>query len=198
MRLKLLLVAPLFFFIAHANADEVDESSVTTFEDGTPAVAQEVNGNFQALINAINDNAARLASLEASNQDSNSVSGKTYQLNSIGIINRGDAANYSSTANLTAQYTFTFNSNGTFQVNGTENDAALNTDNNELTLLIRNDPVSLSGTWVQTGSTITTSEDFSFTVSADGSVIVFSKFLYGPYEDAIESESTLVIGVRTN
>ncbi len=198
MRLKLLLVAPLFFFISHASADEVDGSSVTTFEDGTPAVAQEVNANFQALIDAINDNAARLASLEASNQNSNSVSGKTYQLNSIGIINRGDAANYSSTANLTDQYTATFNSNGTFQVSGTENDAALNTDNNELTLLIQNEPVSLTGTWVQTGSTITTSEDFTFTVSADGNVIVFSEFLYGPYEDADESESTLVIGVRTN
>lgn len=199
MKLKYFLFVPALCFATGLCADEVNDSSVTTFEDGTPALADEVNANFQALIAAINDNAVRLAALEAGSQSSNSVSGSTYQLNAIGIINRGDAANYSSTANLTSQYTVTFNSNGTFQLSGSENDAHLNTDNNELTLLYQNDPVSLSGSYSQIGSSVTTSEeDLSFTVSADGNVLVFSEFTYGPFDDADESESSLVIGIRTN
>lgn len=207
MKLKFLIVViSIFSLITSVNADEVDDSSITSFEDGTPALADEVNANFQALIDAINNNAAiasenaqRLAALEARPQESNSVSGNTYQLNSIGIINRGDAANYSSTANLTSRYTVTFNSNGTFQLSGTENDAHLNTDNNELTLLAQNDPISLSGSYTQIGSSITTSEtDIAFTVSADGNVLVLSEFFYGPMDDADEAESSLVIGIRTN
>lgn len=199
MKLKFSLFIPALCFVTALSADEVNDASVTTFEDGTPALADEVNANFQALIDAINDNAARLAALEAGNQDSNSVSGSTYQVHAIGIINRGDAGNYSSTANLTSLYTVTFNSNGTFQLSGSENDAHLNTDNNELTLLLQNDPVSLSGSYSQNGNSVTTSEeDVSFTVSADGNVLVFSEFLYGPFEDADESESSLVIGVRIN
>jgi hypothetical protein len=204
MKLKLLFVVPALLFISSVSADEVDQSSVTTFEDGSPAIADEVNTNFQALIDAINDNAAiasanaeRLAALEA-NTESNSIAGNTYQLNAIGIINRADGENYGATSNLTQQYTVTFNSNGSFALSGTENDAELNTDVNELTLITLNDPVSLSGTWSQVGSSITTSEDLSFTVSADGNVLVLSEFEFGSLDDAQESESSLIVGIRTN
>ena len=207
MKLKYLFVFISAFSLSiFVNADEVDPSSVTSFQDGSPALADEVNANFQVLIDAINGNAAiasenaqRLAALEESSQESNSIAGNTYQLDSIGIINRGDAVNYSGTSNLTSQYTVTFSSNGTFQLSGTENDAELNTDNNELTLIVQNDFVSVSGSYSQNGSNVTTSEeDISFTVSADGNVLIFSEFLYGPFEGVDESESSLVIGIRTN
>ena len=42
----------------------VEQASVTTFQPGTPALASEINGNFQALIDAIDDNAARIEDLE--------------------------------------------------------------------------------------------------------------------------------------
>ena len=50
--------------LATIQADEVNPGSITTFEAGTPAVADEMNANFAALISAINDNAQRMAALE--------------------------------------------------------------------------------------------------------------------------------------
>lgn len=207
MFMKLFKLCSVFvgvYFSAVVMADEVDESAITTFEDGTPALADEVNANFQALIDAINNNAAiaaanadRLDALEA-NTPSNSISGNTYSLNEIGIINRGDGENYSSTANITNQYTVTFSASGTFQLSGTESEAELNTDINELTLLLQNDPVSLSGTWTQSGSVVSTNEGLTFTVSSDGSMLVLSEFAFGPLDAAQESESSLVIGIKTS
>ncbi len=58
---------------------------MTTFEDGSPAVADEVNANFQALINAINDNATRLAALESSQSNENQGFSGNYTLTGIGM-----------------------------------------------------------------------------------------------------------------
>lgn len=58
-------------------ADEVDPADITLFEPGTPAVAEEVNANFAALIAAINDNAQRIAALEAVDAP-NTIDGETY------------------------------------------------------------------------------------------------------------------------
>jgi len=46
-------------------AEPVDESQVTTFQAGQPAHAAEVNQTIQALVTAVNDNAARVVELEA-------------------------------------------------------------------------------------------------------------------------------------
>ena len=48
-----------------ALAGEVDTNSITTFQAGTPALASEVNANFDALIAPINDNDSRLIELQA-------------------------------------------------------------------------------------------------------------------------------------
>ena len=45
-------------------ADPVDVANIVTFQSGDPAVAAEVNGNFNELISAINDNDARLTAIE--------------------------------------------------------------------------------------------------------------------------------------
>jgi hypothetical protein len=45
-------------------ADTVDSNQITLFQGGTPALASEVNANFAALIDSINDNADNIASIE--------------------------------------------------------------------------------------------------------------------------------------
>jgi hypothetical protein len=67
MKITALAIAIAAMFANTVGASDVDESGVTTFTTGTPAVAAEVNNNFGALITAINDNATRIASLEATN-----------------------------------------------------------------------------------------------------------------------------------
>jgi hypothetical protein len=68
MKLTPLAIAITAIFINSVNANEVEESGVTTFTTGTPAIAAEVNDNFGALITAINDNATRISALENSNR----------------------------------------------------------------------------------------------------------------------------------
>lgn len=46
-----------------ANADPVNQGNITTFSNGTPALAGDVNGNFDELIAQINDHANELASV---------------------------------------------------------------------------------------------------------------------------------------
>jgi hypothetical protein len=60
----------------------VNNSNVSTFTAGQPAVAADVNSTFQALIAAINDNATRIAALEVA-APSIDVAGKTFSLRSI-------------------------------------------------------------------------------------------------------------------
>ena len=64
MKFTPLAIAITAVFITSVNAHEVDDSVVTTFSAGTPAVATEVNTNFAELISAINDNAVRIAAFE--------------------------------------------------------------------------------------------------------------------------------------
>lgn len=60
-----------------ASADTVDAANVTTFVPNTPSRASEVNVTVQALITAINDNANRIADIEAAVQ-TNEVAGESY------------------------------------------------------------------------------------------------------------------------
>ncbi len=60
------LAAFLILAAAPGWAGSVDTGQVTTFANGQPADAGEMNTTLQALIAAIDDNAARLAALEAS------------------------------------------------------------------------------------------------------------------------------------
>ncbi len=64
----------------YAAADPVNPANVTTFQSGTPAFAGEVNSTLQALIVAIDDNAARIAAVETeqSRLVPASVEGSTY------------------------------------------------------------------------------------------------------------------------
>lgn len=82
-RVALTLAGLVAFTAVHA--DSVNPADVNTFTANTPAVASEVNANFTALINAINDNASRIAALESAAPPSASpnVSGNTYQFKAL-------------------------------------------------------------------------------------------------------------------
>lgn len=197
----LVFVIPVFLFNM-ANAGTVNQSAVTTFQNGTPADAVKVNDNFTALINAINDNASRLAALEEGNSITSSVSGRTYSLKQMGVMYRGLAGNtgFATVGNTSQSYTVTFNANGSFTFTGVENEGELNINSKEVNQFANNSAVNESGTYTQTGSTVTLSIGVSATVSLDGSVMVINDFGIGPEEDnanVIRAESSLLVGVRT-
>lgn len=62
--LRSILIAPLFLWLSSVNASEV--TIPHAFQSNTPALAAEVNENFNALDVAVDDNDARIATLEAS------------------------------------------------------------------------------------------------------------------------------------
>lgn len=65
-----------------ALAGEVDSASVTTFESGTTLSSQAMNATINALVTAINDNAARLAEIEG-NAATTDVAGRSYCIKEI-------------------------------------------------------------------------------------------------------------------
>ncbi len=62
--LQLAIAALTITGFGYAAADTVNPADVTTFQSGTPALADDVNGTVQALIAAIDGNAATIAALE--------------------------------------------------------------------------------------------------------------------------------------
>ena len=197
MKLKsFFLILTALIIAGPVSADEVDEANVTSFTDGTPAVADEVNANFQALIDAINDNASRIAALEADG-GGNSVSGATFRLNQIGNIISAIQDTQGVVTILSQSYELTFNSDGSLTLSGNEYEADLEV----LTASLGQtggSPVEESGTWSQSGSTITTNLGANFTVSADGNVIVLVEYKEDVDSGGNRSETSFVLGIRTN
>jgi hypothetical protein len=62
-KLTNLISLSLFLFSLFLPADTVDEEQITLFQAGDAASADDVNQNFQVLIDAINNNAAKLQEL---------------------------------------------------------------------------------------------------------------------------------------
>ncbi len=63
---------------------QVSDADITTFEDGTPAVAAEVNGNFQAVVDAINSLATRVGTLESSSENNSQGFSGSYIITGVG------------------------------------------------------------------------------------------------------------------
>jgi hypothetical protein len=61
----LVLVVAMAAVLAVTPAVAGEVTGLTTFTPGTPALAAEVNGNFGAVANAVNDNHSRLTAAEA-------------------------------------------------------------------------------------------------------------------------------------
>lgn len=154
-------------FAGSAVAAEVGQ--VTTFTSGTPAVAAEVNANFQALISAINDNNSRIATLEAAQAASDSVSGRYYKLRDMGWImaaHRVGQTQDMPVGDYSVQDGFArigfyhgnldihFNANGTFTLTGADFDAEMFVNSSSEIGAVAAD-VSETGTWVQDGHDVT-------------------------------------------
>lgn len=60
-----ILVFMLSLFGLSATAATVDPNAVTTFQSGSALLSSEVNTTINALVTAINDNAAKIATMEA-------------------------------------------------------------------------------------------------------------------------------------
>jgi len=65
MKHTITCIAAAFFLVSSAWADEVEIPNV--FQSGTPAIAADVNENFDALEAAVDDNAQDIAAMEAGN-----------------------------------------------------------------------------------------------------------------------------------
>lgn len=154
---------------ANVMASEVVEGTDTTvFTADSPAVASEVNGNFAALIAAINDNSQRLDALEAA--DDGSVEG-SYTFVELAIelaanSGTGLAEAYSEISSFSSTGSFTLLANGDFSGTINENRStlfsAVNGDCGVEGCRDTFDPdfgnagsEPLSGTWSDDGSTVT-------------------------------------------
>ncbi|MDF1629076.1 MAG: hypothetical protein P1U78_04680 [Alcanivoracaceae bacterium] len=143
----------------------------TTFAPSTPALAAEVNANFAALIDAINDNSQRLDVLEGVVGDG-SVAG-TYTFIELAVELAADsgtassADGYSEISTFSSSGSFTFDIAGTFTGTINENRSSLvDSQNGDCGspegCRLAFDPdfgntgsEPLSGTWVDDGSTVT-------------------------------------------
>ena len=99
--------------------------AITTFSSGSPALASEVNANFQALIAAINDNNARIAALEANVDEPTDllgkISGATYRIRYLGthmnmFTNTGSGQQSGSTNIWNGSLTVVFNEGGSASI----------------------------------------------------------------------------------
>ena len=203
-----------------AFGDSVAEQNITTFSANTPAVASEVNANFQALIAAINDNASRIEDLELDAND-NFVGGRTYRIFSINAEVAGgdgnadqqnDFANISTGAlegvlvfdeiNMTGTLTVTQDEFYEVNIPG----YAVNDFSDSPSDLGAAEPF----TFEQTGNSVTVtipedggSFEIIFTVAGDGNVIVGSSTekpsatTFGDGSPGVSAFNELIIGVRT-
>lgn len=164
----------------------------TTFTSGTSAVASEVNANFQALIDAINDNNDRIAALEAA-ATTTDVSGKTYLFRDLGIILA--AHKYGQTTTTTDQADSVpsgfsrvgyFTGNFTIEFSGVDNTYTLSGDDVDVEMFTNADSNIATfndldfvetGTWSQIGTQVTLtsdgpdSEDFVLDVAVGAHVL---------------------------
>ncbi|MDF1723307.1 MAG: hypothetical protein P1U59_02250 [Alcanivorax sp.] len=216
------LTAAIFSQVAQAS--EVAAQDVTTFSSNSPALASEVNGNFQTLIAAINDNAQRIADLEAS--ATSDVSGRTYLYRDLGLIvgahNAGTSTAMPNGSNsvqdgfarvgyFNGAFNIAFNEDGTFTLVGSDSQVEMFV-NSSSEIGSEEESVSESGTWTQSGHSVTLTpageEPFEINVSANGQVLsVYDS--YGPdvnfeYNDGSsdiyqhEYETILGIGILIN
>jgi len=156
-----------------------------TFSAGSAARASEVNGNFQALVNAINGLTARVAKLEGQIVAADLAGSYTIAGLQIGLIstNLVETISYGGTLTLAANGTYS----GTLVGNGFD-----------LTIgsprVLHPDNGSLSGTWSLAANSVVLTGDIpaSFAHASGGRVLVTSGF------NNADGSTVLLIFVRSN
>ena len=201
---------------ATAQAGEVDDTNVTTFQANTPAVAAEVNTTIGALITAINDNAQRIAALEDTTADAQSVSGHNYRFADMEV-----GANASTDDRSTLTSIFGYNSVIMFDAAGTgmivaatETDIIVDTrtyrafidpvqqdliTDSQADAFISTGSEQISFTWTQSGETVTIDdgEDTqTFYVAMDGSVLITQNTDMSDIPGYEGGNVNIVVGVR--
>lgn len=194
---KILLGIAVFSATFGSIAGEVDSNQIVTFSSGTPALASEVNSNFDVLIAAINDNAQRLTALEeaASSSDQPAdlmelLTGASFKL--VGIDSKLEAGSYNNQPHIGSQLE-TFSQSITLLDGGTFISGAGNYKQREVSFLPsafccgddanEEFPESTStSTWTLSGNILTLffNEDedgineFQFIVSQDANILIFN------------------------
>ncbi|MDX1802496.1 MAG: hypothetical protein R3292_00345 [Alcanivorax sp.] len=170
--MKKVILAGLTAAVMSSTAMASDVTGYTAPVSGQAATAAGVDGNFQALISAINDNNARIAALEAqvAASQSKDVTGKTYLYRDLGLIfaahrygtntafdaTEPDAVpdGYARAGYYMGAYTVTFNADHTLTMTGQDTDVEMAV-NASSDISQQKAPASGSGTWTQSGNTLT-------------------------------------------
>lgn len=182
------------------SAEAIAPTSVNEFQAGSPAVAAEVNANFQALIGAINDNAARIDALEE-NQGTADLAGRSYKILAFetGMFISGG---WPAVFNFQENINVTFNADGTVDGLATNIlEAEMGVDNpDEIEFFTDPDETFTDLTWEQSGGEVQIydagSPAISFQVSSDGRTLMR---LDHELEADVDFESfmqTLFIGIE--
>lgn len=153
MNIRISLILLPLLGIAPVLAQGVDPAAVITFESGTPARAADINANFQVLINAINENAARLANLETSSACSTRdfVAGSTYQVYAVPLSFSSDSLETEATSVVAEEYSFY--DDGTFDSHGSSTNLVLGPmEGGGVGAKEHTDDYSEAGTWEVEGN----------------------------------------------
>jgi len=174
-----------FLFLACAGNSNAQTTVPFTFSAGSPARASEVNGNFQALVNAINGLTARVAKLEGQITAADLEGSYTLEGLQIGLItnDKVETISYTGTLILAANrtYSLTVVGNGfDLPIPGTR--------------VQHQDIGTLSGAWSLTANSVALTGDVTAQLvhAAGGRVLVNSAF------GNSDGSTNLFIFVRSN
>jgi len=177
------LLLPLLCFLISGS---VNAQVPYTFSAGTVAKAEEVNADFTALVNQINQLQAQIAELSGT-QTTITVAG-TYDIFRLGVDVDDNGNGSYGVAGSSFSGTLTLNSDGSGTFSTSENyrglsittvtnhNNTINTDLESTTIQLNNSPSSANGnvTWTQSGNqiTVTPSGDNPVTFVVSGKTAV--------------------------
>lgn len=195
---KKMLLTGAIATLMGASAMAAEVGDINTFTSGQPAQAQAVNANFNALIDAINDNNNRIAALEAAQGINSSLAGRQYKLRNMGWI-LAASSEHSQPASMDDLEQGTVNggfarigfysmavdlvlaTDNTFTMNGAESQVEMFVNPNSNIGSEEEPAISMDGTWSHDGNilTLTFGQQYdtppaSFSVSKGGLVLTFN------------------------
>lgn len=200
--------------ISDLQADSTDHGTrVSTLETSSSNHASSIS----ALESSSSNHASRISTLESSSSDhdsridwlegreTNSVAGRIYHLEQVGMLLRGRESTAELDASVTiaasAQgYTLTFNNDGTYVFEGTESLSEVETSSGVVSLFDLGTAVpTVNDTYTQDSREVTLNGlGVAFQVALNGSVLILKEFKWGEPDDPgwTRTEHSLVIGIE--